>query len=141
MNKEETYLKFYIDSNGSIDKINTFIKKEKIRLDEFNDVVTNYLKRLKRESENTTNINKLYLEYCLKYGNNIKDNKSVSKRKITQSIINIISNYIKEDKHNIKEYIDNNKLDYGEFKKFINNYKSYYLTNIENSTCIISRFH
>ena len=131
MNKEETYLKFYIDSNGSIDKINTFIKKEKIRLDEFNDVVTNYLKRLKSEQENNKNINKLYLEYCLKYGNNIKDNKSVSKRKITQSIINIISNYIKEDKHNIKEYIDNNNLDYNEFKKFINNHKSYYLTNLE----------
>jgi len=131
MNKEETYLKFYIDSNGSIDKINTFIKKERIRLDEFNEVVTNYLKRLKKETENTTSMNKLYLEYCLKYGNNIKDNKSVSKRKITHSIINIISNYIKEDKHNIKEYIDNNNLDYDEFKKFINNYKSYYLTNIE----------
>jgi len=131
MNKEETYLKFYIDSNGSIDKINTFIKKEKIRLDEFNDVVTNYLKRLKRDAENTTSMNKLYLEYCLKYGNNIKDNKSVSKRKITQSIINIINNYIKENKHNIKEYINDNNLDYDEFKKFINNYKSYYLTNIE----------
>jgi len=131
MNKEETYLKFYIDSNGSIDKINAFIKKEKIRLDEFNDVVTNYLKILKKESENNKNINKLFLEYCLKYGNNIKDNKSVSKRKITQSIINIISNYIKEDKHNIKEYINNNNLDYNEFRKFINNYKSYYLTNIE----------
>ena len=45
MNKEETYLKFYIDSNGNIDKINSFIKQEKIRLDEFNDIVTNYLKR------------------------------------------------------------------------------------------------
>ena len=131
MNKEETYLKFYIDSNGNIDKINTFIKQEKIRLDEFNDIVTTYLKKLKKDNENNKNINKLYLEYCLKYGNNIKDNKKVSKRKITQSTINIISNYIKEDKHNIKEYINNNKLDYKEFKKFINNYKSYYLTDLE----------
>ena len=138
MNKEETYLKFYIDSNGSIDKINTFIKKERIRLDEFNDVVTSYLKRLKHDAENNKNMNKLYLEYCLKYGNNIKDNKNVSKRKITQSIINIISNYINENKHNIKEYLNDNNLDYNEFKKFINNYRSYYLTNIEKD--ILKKF-
>ena len=131
MTKEEIYLKFYIDSNANIDELNKFIKKEKIRLDEYNDIVTNYLKKLKNDAKNKKNLNKLYLEYCLKYGNNIKDNNRVSKRKITQSMINIINNYIKEDKHNIKEYIIDNNLDYNEFKKFINNYKNYYLNNIE----------
>ena len=65
MNKEEIYLKFYIDSNGNIDKINKFIKDEKIRLDEFNEIVTSYLKKLKNDNSNKKNINKLYLEYCL----------------------------------------------------------------------------
>ena len=96
MTKEEIYLKFYIDSNANIDELNKFIKKEKIRLDEFNDIVTNYLKKLQNEREKNKNVNKLYLEYCLKYGNNIKDNNRVSKRKITQTIINIISNMKKE---------------------------------------------
>lgn len=138
MNKEETYLKFYIDSNGNIDEINTFIKKEKIRLDEFNDIVTNYLKKLKNDTENKKNINKLYLEYCLKYGNNINENKRVSKRKETEIIINIISNYIKENKHNIKEYINNNNYEYKDFKKFINNFRNYYLTDKEKD--IIKKF-
>lgn len=138
MNKEEIYLKFYIDSNGNIDKINKFIKDEKIRLDEFNEIVTSYLKKLKNDNSNKKNINKLYLEYCLKYGNNIKENTRVSKRKETETIINIISNYIKEDKHNIKDYIDNNNYDYDKFKKVINNYKNYYLTEKEKD--ILKKF-
>ena len=56
MNKEK-YLKFYIDSNGEIDLINKFIKEEKINLNEFNDVVTNYIKELEQNKE----VNKLYL--------------------------------------------------------------------------------
>ena len=36
----------------------------------------------------------------------MKNNK-VSKRKETETVINIINNYIKENKHNIKEYIAN----------------------------------
>ena len=46
-------------------------------------------------------------------------------------ILNIISNYIKEDNHNIKEYVTGNNLDYGDFIKFINNYKTYYLKDNE----------
>lgn len=133
MNKEEKYLKFYIDSDGNIDAINKFIKSEQIRLDEFNDVVTSYLKKLKNENKSKKSINKLYLEYCLKYGNNIRENTKVSKRKETEIIINIISNYINENKHNIKDYVINNNYDYNEFKKFINNSKKYYLTDREKN--------
>lgn len=132
MTKEEKYLKFYIDSNGNIDEINTFIKKEHIRLDEFNDIVTCYLKKLKSDT-NSKKLNKLYLEYCLKYGNNIRENNKISKRKETEIIINIINNYIKENKHNIKDYVNNNNYDYKDFKKFINNSKNYYLTDKEKN--------
>ena len=101
MNKKEEYLKFYIDSNANIDAINKFIKNEGITLNEFNDIVTDYLKEL----ESSKKINKLYIEYCLKYGNKkINRNKKTSKRKETETIINIINNYIKEDNHNIKDY-------------------------------------
>ena len=132
MHKKETYLKFYIDSKGNIDLINKFIKKENITLNEFNDVVTDYLKKLKKAKKNKNKVNKLYLEYCLKYGKNInKENKKISKRKETETIINIINNYIKEDKHNIKEYVSLSNITYTDFKKFINNYKNYYLNNIE----------
>ena len=128
MNKKEEYLKFYIDSNANIDAINKFIKNEGITLNEFNDIVTDYLKEL----ESSKKINKLYIEYCLKYGNKkINRNKKTSKRKETETIINIINNYIKEDNHNIKDYISNYNLSYNDFKKFINNYKSYYLTDKE----------
>lgn len=130
-NKEEQYLKFYIDSNGSIDLINKFIKQEKIRLNDFNDIVANYLKELKKQSEENKNVNKLYLEYTLKYGKKEFDNKKISKRKETERIINIINNYINEDKHNIKLYIENNELDYDYFIKFINNYKNNYLKDHE----------
>ena len=138
MIKEEKYLKFYIDSNGNIDKINKFIKNEHIRLDEFNDIVTCYLKKLKNDNKNKKSINKLYLEYCLKYGNNIKENNKVSKRKETETVINIINNYIKENKHNIKEYIANNNYEYNNFKKFINNSKNFYLTEKEKE--ILKKF-
>lgn len=130
-NKQEEYLKFYIDSNANIDSINKFIRKENISLNEFNDIVTNYLKELKSQSKNKKNINKLYLEYCLKYGNVYLDTKKVSKRKTTETIINIINNYIKEDKHNIKEYVSSCDFSYTDFKKFINNSKNYYLKDIE----------
>lgn len=131
MNKKEEYLKFYIDSNGNLDLLDKFIKKEKITLNEFNKIVTDYIK----EMESTKKINKLYLEYNLKYKNkkNITNNK-VSKRKETEANINIINNYIKENKHNIKEYVTNYNLSYSDFKKFINNYKNYYLTDIEKNT-------
>ena len=128
MNKEK-YLKFYIDSNGEIDLINKFIKEEKINLNEFNDVVTNYIKELEQNKE----VNKLYLEYRLKFKNKKINSNKISKRKETETIINIINNYIKEDKHNIKEYVTNSNYLYSEFKKFINNYKNYYLTNIEKN--------
>ena len=131
MNKNEKYLKFYIDSNGNLDLINKFIKEEKITLNEFNNVVTNYIK----EMEKTNKINKLYLEYNLKYKKNKQNNNNkISKRKETEANINIINNYIKEDKHNIKEYLTNYNLSYNNFKKFINNYKNYYLTDIEKNT-------
>lgn len=133
MNKQEKYLKFYIDSNANIDAINNFIKKENITLNEFNDVVTNYLKKLKQDKVNNKKINKLYLEYSLKYGDIVIDTKRVSKRKTTETIINIINNYIKEDKHNIKEYVSNYDLSYTDFKKFINNSKNYYLKDIEKT--------
>ena len=138
MSREEKYLKFYIDSNGNIDEINKFIKSEHIRLDEFNDIVTKYLKKLKSDNESKKNINKLYLEYCLKYGNNIRENNRVSKRKETETIINIINNYIKENKHNIKEYVINNNYEYSNFKKFINNSKKYYLNEMEKN--ILKKF-
>ena len=114
MSKKEEYLKFYIDSNGNLDLLDKFIKKEKITLNEFNKIVTDYIK----EMESTKKINKLYLEYNLKYKNK-KNNKN---------------NYIKENKHNIKEYVTNYNLSYSDFKKFINNYKNYYLTDIEKNT-------
>ena len=129
MNKKEEYLKFYIDSNANIDAINKYIKKEGISLNEFNDIVTNYLKDLDKSKK----INKLYLEYCLKYGNKkISDSKKVSKRKETEIIINIINNYIKEDKHDIKDYINNSNLAYSEFKKFINKDKCWYLISVKH---------
>ena len=131
MCKKEEYLKFYIDSNGNLDILNKFIKKEKITLNEFNKVVTDYIK----EMESTKKINKLYLEYNLKYKNKKNNNNNkVSKRKETEANINIINNYIKENKHNIKEYVTNYNLSYSDFKKFINNYKNYYLTDIEKNT-------
>ena len=133
MNKQEEYLKFYIDSNANIDSINKFIKKENITLNEYNDIVTNYLKKLKKQKETNKKINKLYLEYCLKYGDIIIDTKKVSKRKTTETIINIINNYIKEDNHNIKEYISNYDLTYTDFIKFINNSKNYYLKDVEKN--------
>lgn len=129
MNKEK-YLKFYIDSNGNLDLINKFIKEEKITLNEFNDIITNYIKELEQNKE----INKLYIEYRLKFKNKkINNNNKISKRKETETIINIINNYINEDKHNIKEYVTNSNYSYSDFKKFINNYKNYYLTNIEKN--------
>ena len=131
MSKKEEYLKFYINSNGNLDILNKFIKKEKITLNEFNKVVTDYIK----EMESTKKINKLYLEYNLKYKNKKNNNNNkVSKRKETEANINIINNYIKENKHNIKEYVTNYNLSYSDFKKFINNYKNYYLTDIEKNT-------
>ena len=131
MSKKEEYLKFYIDSNGNLDILNKFIKKEKITLNEFNKVVTDYIK----EMESTKKINKLYLEYNLKYKNKKNNNNNKdSKRKETEANINIINNYIKENKHNIKEYVTNYNLSYSDFKKFINNYKNYYLTDIEKNT-------
>lgn len=131
MNKQEEYLKFYIDSNGNLDLIDKFIKKEKITLNEFNNIVTDYIK----EMENTKKINKLYLEYNLKYKTKKNNtNNKISKRKETEANINIINNYIKEDKHNIKEYVTNYNLSYNDFKKFINNYKNYYLTDVERKT-------
>ena len=85
--------------------------------------------------ESTKKINKLYLEYNLKYKNKKNNNNNkVSKRKETEANINIINNYIKENKHNIKEYVTNYNLSYSDFKKFINNYKNYYLTDIEKNT-------
>ena len=134
MNKNEEYLKFYIESNANIDLINKYIKNEHITLNEYNDIVTGYLKELKQECVKDKHINKLYLEYTLKYGNKIVDTKKVSKRKFVETIINLINNYIKEDKHNIKEYINNYNLEYIEFKKFINNYKNYYLKENELET-------
>jgi len=131
MNKKREYLKIYIDTNANIDLINKFIKEENITLNEYNDIVTDYLKELKLNKENKKEVNKLYMEYVLKYGDKIVDTKKVSKRKITETIINIISNYIKEDKHNIKEYVSTNNLPYNDFKKFINNYKNYYLKDNE----------
>lgn len=131
MSKKEEYLKFYINSNGNLDILNKFIKKEKITLNEFNKIVTDYIK----EMESTKKINKLYLEYNLKYKNKKNNNNNkVSKRKETEANINIINNYIKENKHNIKEYVTNYNLSYSDFKKFINNYKNYYLTDIEKNT-------
>lgn len=139
MNKDLEYLEFYIKSNGNLDLINKFIKKENISLNEFNDIVTTLLKNLDNSSKNNGKTNKLYLEYCLKYGNKKNfDSNKISKRKETETIINIINNYIKEDRHNIKEYVSNNNITYEKFKKFINNYKSYYLTSVEKD--ILKKF-
>ena len=89
MSKKEEYLKFYIDSNGNLDLLDKFIKKEKITLNEFNKIVTDYIK----EMESTKKINKLYLEYNLKYKNKKNNNNNkVSKRKETEANINIINN-------------------------------------------------
>lgn len=139
MNKDLEYLEFYIKSNGNLDLINKFIKKENISLNEFNDIVTTLLKNLDNSSKNNGKTNKLYLEYCLKYGNKKNfDSNKISKRKETETIINIINNYIKEDRHNIKEYVSNNNITYEKFKKFINNYKTYYLTSVEKD--ILKKF-
>lgn len=129
MNKEigKEYLKFYIDSNGNIDLIDKFIKNKNITKDTFNSVLKEYLDYLKERYDSTGKMNKLYLEYLLKFkNNNVKNN-----RKEVGTIINIIFNYIKEDKYNIKEYVEKNDLDYNSFKKFINNCKNYYLTEME----------
>lgn len=136
--KQKEYLKFYIDSNANIDSINEFIKDENITINEYNDIVSNYLKTSKLQSKNAKNIDKLYLEYCLKFGNFCIDNKRVSKRKTTDTIINIINNYIKEDKHNIKDYVNSCDFSYDEFKKFINNSKSYPLKDIDKE--ILKKF-
>lgn len=138
MNKKREYLKFYIDTNANIDSINKFIKEEGITLNEYNDIVTDYLKELKSDRVENKKIDKLYLEYTLKYGDKRFDGNRVSKRKKTETIINIISNYIKEDKHNIKEYVSTNNLPYNDFKKFINNSKNYYLKDNEKE--ILKKF-
>lgn len=130
-NKKREYLKYYIDTNANIDAINKFIKEEGITLNEYNDIVTDYLKELKNCRETNKSIDKLYLEYTLKYGEKRVNTKRIGRRKYIETIINIISNYIKEDKHNIKEYVSTNNLPYNDFKKFINNYKNYYLKEKE----------
>jgi len=131
MNKTlgEKYLKFYISSNANQEEIENFIKKENITIDEYNEILYDYLDFLKNNNDN--NINKLYLEYCLKFKNKV--NKPINKRKETEIMINIISNYIKEDKHNIKEYVIEHDISYSSFKKFINNFKNYYLKDIEKN--------
>ena len=98
MSKKEEYLKFYIESNGELKKLEEFIKKENITLNEYKEIVNNYLNELK----NSKKINKLYLEYNLKFKNKT-ENKKINKRKEAEILLNIINNYIKEDKHNIKE--------------------------------------
>lgn len=129
MNKEREYLKYYIDTNANIDLINKFIKEEGITLNEYNDIVTNYLKELKKRNNKT--VDKLYLEYTLKFGNKIVETKRIGRRKTIETVINIINNYIKEDKHNIKEYVNNSSFSYDEFKRIINNFKDYYLKDKE----------
>jgi len=130
----EKYLKFYIDSNGLDEKINKFIINENITRDEYNDILNDYLDYLR--SNNKKKINKLYLEYCLKF--KVSENKTINKRKEAEIMINIISNYIKEDKHNIKEYLNNYNISYSDFKKFINNFKDYYLRDVDKN--ILKRF-
>ena len=122
MSKKEEYLKFYIESNGELKKLEEFIKKENITLNEYKEIVNDYLNELKDSKK----INKLYLEYNLKFKNKT-ENKKINKRKEAEILLNIINNYIKEDKHNIKEYIETNNIDYNNFIKFINNTEHYYL--------------
>jgi len=134
MNKKigEKYLKIYIDSNADEDIINNYINEENITIEEYKQKLNEYLDHIKKDKK----INKLYLEYCLKYKN--KENKTINKRKEAEIMINIISNYIKEDKHNIKDYISNYNVTYTNFKKFINNYKKYYLKDVEKN--ILKKF-
>ena len=134
MNKKEKYLKFYLDSNNDTTKINEFVSNEKITKDEFDKIISDYLDYLKEETEKTKKINKLYLEYCLKHKErNEKDTQKINKRKETEIMINIISNYLKEDEHNIKDYLNKFDVNYTAFKKFINNSKNYYLKDIEKN--------
>ena len=114
MSKKEEYLKFYIESNGELKKLEEFIKKENITLNEYKKIVNDYLNELKDSKK----INKLYLEYNLKFKNKT-ENKKINKRKEAEILLNIINNYIKEDKHNIKEYIETNNIDYNNFIKFV----------------------
>lgn len=131
MNKKlgEKYLKFYINSNANEAKIKQFINEEKITIDEYNKELNEYINYIKNNNKN--NINKLYLEYCLKF--KMPENKTLNKRKESEIMINIISNYIKEDKHNIKEYVSSCNVSYSDFKKFINNSKNYYLKDVEKN--------
>ena len=123
MNKEEV-LRFLIESNGDKDKINEFVKLNNITINEFNTIIDNYIEEL----ETKKIVNPLYLEYKLKH------NITKLNRKDIEKIINILNNYINENKYNIKEYILNNNIDYNCFIKFINNYKSYYLKDFELNT-------
>ena len=129
MSKKEEYLKFYIESNGELKKLEEFIKKENITLNEYKEIVNDYLNELKDSKK----INKLYLEYNLKFKNKT-ENKKINKRKEAEILLNIINNYIKEDKHNIKEYIETNNIDYNNFIKFINNTEHYYLSKEQKTT-------
>ena len=109
MNKTlgEKYLKFYISSNANEEVINRFILEENITVEEYTNIVKEYLEYLKNDSKK--NINKLYLEYCLRFKN--LENKTLTKRKEAEIMLNIINSYIKEDKHNIKEYVSSCNLD------------------------------
>lgn len=131
MNKTlgEKYLRFYISSNANEEVINRFITEENITVEEYTNIVKEYLEYLKKDSKK--NINKLYLEYCLRFKN--LENKTLTKRKEAEIMLNIINSYIKEDKHNIKEYVSSCDIDYSDFKKFINNYKNYYLRDVDKS--------
>ena len=134
MNKSEKYLKFHINSNNDTTKINEFISNENITIEEFNNTIENYINELKMNSEKNKKMNKLYLEYCLKFKEtHNKETKRINKRKETEIMINIISNYLKEDEHNIKDYLNKFDVSYSDFKKFINNSKSYYLKDIEKN--------
>ena len=131
MNKNigEKYLKFYINSNANEDMINKYIEDENITKEYYTSVLKEYLDYLKHESNKK--INKLYLEYCLKFKS--LDNKTITKRKEAEIFINIIDSYLKEDKHNIKEYVSSCNVNYDDFKKFINNSKQYYLKDKEKN--------
>ena len=123
MNKEDA-LRNLLESNDDKDKINEFVKSNNITLNEFNTIINDYIKELEKNKI----VNSLYLQYKLKY------NIAKLNRKDIEKIINIINNYIKENKYNIKEYIINNNIDYNCFIKFINNYKTYYLKDFELNT-------
>ncbi len=125
------YLKFYIDSKCNDKKIEEFIKTKNITLDEFYHVINNCIDYLKKESIHNGKINKVYLEYCLKYNDLHKEEERTTKIKEKEKIINIIKNYISDGSHNIKEYVSNNNLKYSDFKRFINNSKKYFLTDKE----------